>query len=188
MKKILLLGDSIRMNYQERVKECLEGKADVRHPATNCCFAKYTLRFVNNWLGLFDGEKPDIIHWNNGAWDMTWLSERQPVLTPLGEYVKTMTEIYHELRAFAPEAKIIFATTIPLGDGHPSKTGNRYRPLYNDVIVKVLRDEYGCDIDDLYAFALPHTGEYYAEDHTHLNDLGREMIGGEVARFLEQYL
>ena len=188
MKKILLLGDSIRLNYQERVKECLEGKADVRHPATNCCFSKYTLRFINNWLGLFEGEKPDIVHWNNGIWDTTTISERVPALTNLGEYVDTMTAIYHEIRAFAPEAKIIFATTTPLGTGHSNQKRRDRIVRYNDTIVKVLRDEYGCDIDDLYSFVLPHLGDYLAEDNVHLSDLGKEMVGGEVARFLEQYL
>ncbi|MBE6564208.1 MAG: SGNH/GDSL hydrolase family protein [Ruminococcaceae bacterium] len=188
MKKILLLGDSIRMNYQERVIECLKGKAEVRHPPTNCCFSKYTLRFINNWLKLFEGEKPDIIHWNNGIWDTTTISERVPALTNLGEYVDTMTDIYREMRAFAPEAKIIFATTTPLGDRAGTQKRRDRIAQYNSVIVPVLRDEYGCDIDDLYSFVLPHINEYLAEDTVHLSDLGKEKVGEEVARFLEQYL
>ncbi len=189
MKRVLLLGDSIRMNYQDRVKECLEGKADVRHPLTNGCFSKYTLRFINNWLGLFESEKPDVVHWNNGIWDTTTISERVPALTNPGEYVETMTQIYREIRAFAPEAKIIFATTTPLGEGHKSTQKRKDRiPLYNDVIVKVLRDEFGCEINDLYSFVFPRRSEFLAEDNVHLSPLGKQEIGAEVAAFIEKYL
>ena len=188
MKRVLLLGDSIRMNYQDRVKECLEGKADVRHPLTNGCFSKYTLRFINNWLGLFEGEKPDVVHWNNGIWDTTTISERVPALTNLGEYVDTMTQIYHEIRAFAPEAKIIFATTTPLGEKHSNAKRRERIVRYNEVIVKVLRDEYGCDINDLYSFVYPRIADFLAEDNVHLSPLGKQEIGAEVAAFIEKYL
>jgi hypothetical protein len=58
MKKILLLGDSIRQSYQSLVKEILSGKADVVWPEDNCRFAKYTLWYVNMWTDQFG--KPDI--------------------------------------------------------------------------------------------------------------------------------
>ena len=188
MKRVLLLGDSIRMNYQDRVKECLEGKADVRHPATNGCFSKYTLRFINNWLGLFEGEKPDVVHWNNGIWDTTTISERVPALTNPGEYVDTMTAIYREIRAFAPEAKVIFATTTPLGTAHSNQKRRERIAFYNSILVPVLRDEFGCEINDLYSFVYLHLGEYLAEDNVHLSPLGKQEIGAEVASFIERFL
>ena len=45
MKKIVLIGDSIRMGYDKYVKEALDGVADVYYPGENCRFAQYTLRF-----------------------------------------------------------------------------------------------------------------------------------------------
>ncbi|WP_257968099.1 hypothetical protein [Peribacillus deserti] len=35
MKKVLLLGDSIRMGYEPFVREALEGKAEVTAPEEN---------------------------------------------------------------------------------------------------------------------------------------------------------
>ena len=43
MKKLLLLGDSIRENYQDAVTAALAGRAEVVHPTQNCASASYTL-------------------------------------------------------------------------------------------------------------------------------------------------
>ncbi len=41
MKKLILLGDSIRMGYAAYVKEKLAGAAEVLFPEENCRFAQY---------------------------------------------------------------------------------------------------------------------------------------------------
>ena len=68
MTKILLLGDSIRENYQEKVKELLFGdNCEIFHPDENCRFSRYTLNSLKFWLPMCPN--PDIVHWNNGLWD-----------------------------------------------------------------------------------------------------------------------
>ena len=65
MKNILLLGDSIRQNYQEYVKECLQGMADVYYPNDNGRFCQYTLRYLHEWIGALSrhGEITfDVVH------------------------------------------------------------------------------------------------------------------------------
>ena len=49
MKKILLIGDSIRMGYCEYVKEALSDSAVVYYPPENCKFAVNVLRFMKEW-------------------------------------------------------------------------------------------------------------------------------------------
>lgn len=51
MKRILLLGDSIRQNYQSYVKENLAGIAEVFYPNENGRFGYYTLRYLHEWIG-----------------------------------------------------------------------------------------------------------------------------------------
>ena len=71
MKKVLLLGDSIRTGYAPFVRDLLDGKAEVFIPNANGAFLQNTLRFLQDWqadLGLTDGNV-DVIHWNNGLWD-----------------------------------------------------------------------------------------------------------------------
>ena len=61
MKKVLLLGDSIRMGYQSEVKKLLENEYEVMYPEDNGRFAAYTLWQVNQafkWtpdIALFPG-------------------------------------------------------------------------------------------------------------------------------------
>ena len=55
MKKIVLIGDSIRMGYDKYIKDSLAGKAEVFYPTENCKFAEYILRFAHGWK-------------NNGGW------------------------------------------------------------------------------------------------------------------------
>ena len=43
MKKVMLLGDSIRLGYRAKVAKLLEGQAMVAGPEENCRFSAYTL-------------------------------------------------------------------------------------------------------------------------------------------------
>ena len=49
MKKIILIGDSIRLGYDKYVKEALSGVAEVYYPDENCRFAEYVLRYAHTW-------------------------------------------------------------------------------------------------------------------------------------------
>ena len=102
MKRVMLIGDSIRLNYQSVVEEELSGEYSVWAPDENCRFAKYTLTELPRYKVAFSKKenekteaakltptidikdnliKPDIIHWNNGLWDtgITYEEEFQEV-------------------------------------------------------------------------------------------------------------
>ena len=64
---LVLLGDSIRGNYQQAVKDELANEARVYHPSENCRFTSYTLHLLRHWLPAVP--KPDVVHWNNGIWE-----------------------------------------------------------------------------------------------------------------------
>lgn len=64
MKNVVLLGDSIRMYYQEKVKELLGEDYQVFYPEENCKFSTLTLNSLKTWF--LDFLKADIIHFNNG--------------------------------------------------------------------------------------------------------------------------
>ena len=53
-------------------------------------------------------EGADIIHWNNGLWDVMRLHGDEP-LTPIDMYTAMLERIYKKIRFFFPNAKIIFA-------------------------------------------------------------------------------
>jgi len=111
MKKVLLLGDSIRMGYDEYVKELLEGKCEVFYAdADNGRFAAYTLWQANQFFRHHG--KFDVVHWNNGYWDMNVEAPMTEAMHPIDEYVHFLKRIIAEIRRNG--AEIIFATTTPV--------------------------------------------------------------------------
>ena len=69
MKKIVLIGDSIRKGYDRYTKMALEDVAEVYYPEENCRFAAYTLRHLPDWKDQFNsGDDVDCVHWNAGLW------------------------------------------------------------------------------------------------------------------------
>ena len=84
MKKVLLLGDSIRIGYQNDVKELLAGEYEVICPDDNGRFAAYTLWQANQMFKW----NPDIelVHFNNGYWDMNIEAPMTEAIHPIEEY------------------------------------------------------------------------------------------------------
>lgn len=81
MKNILLIGDSIcygappnSPGYGVLVQEKLKGIANVYKIDDNCRFVQYTLRYLWDWVRQVDAANIDVIHWNNGLWDVLRLN------------------------------------------------------------------------------------------------------------------
>lgn len=182
MKKIILLGDSIRMGYDKYVKDALEGVAEVYYPAENCKFAQYLLRFVHSWKG--EGKWPtdaDLVHWNAGLWDIVELFG-EPPMTSEEQYAEMIRRIDKLLRMMFPKAKIVFATSTSVEE-------EKYRPdfkrsndiirKYNDIAINALAQR-ECIINELfdYTLSLP---ESCRSDMTHFNTPdGMQAMGNKV--------
>lgn len=157
------------MSYQPLVKEKLQGIADVTGPEDNCRFVKYTL--WNFWGWVTELGKPDVIHWNNGIWDVYHLNPEVGIFTPLEEYMAYIKRLLKEMRR--AEARIIWATTTPVND----KCGvcnNAEVDRYNAEAVKFMKAE-GIEINDLNGILRKDIGRYIAEDGVHLTPEGMEM-------------
>ena len=111
MKKVLLLGDSIRMGYDDYVKELLEGKCEVYYDAAdNSRFAPYTLWQL---IQMYNQYGPfDLVHWNNGYWDMSFDKTTHEPLIPVEEYAHYLRRIARILKNKG--AKVVFAFTTPI--------------------------------------------------------------------------
>ena len=108
MKQVLILGDSISMGYREIVKQNLNGKADVCYYAENGRFSGYTLWLANQWVR--DNGAPDIVHWNNGIWDISLEEPLKGNFTPIDEYADHLKRTIDLLKR-AGTKHIIYATT-----------------------------------------------------------------------------
>ena len=180
MKKIVLIGDSIRLiGYGTPVEERLGGEFEVWQPDDNCRFAQYTLRGVWDWQDGIKGA--DIIHWNNGLWDICKLYG-DGEFTPIDEYVSTMLRLARLFKERA--ATVIFATTTPV---RPENVHNQNEVIdrYNKALVPKLQ-EIGIVINDLYTPIKTDVYKYICEDTIHLSEdgiaLAADMVESVIRR------
>ena len=174
MKKVVLIGDSIRqIGYGAPVAERLSDEFEVWQPADNCRFAKYTLRGLWDWKDGIRGV--DIIHWNNGLWDVSDLFG-DGEFTPIDEYVDIMLRL---ARLFLQRARVvIFATTTPVRPENPHNK-NETIGAYNEALIPKLR-ELGVVINDLYTPLAEDVYRFISDDLIHLSDEGISLAAGLV--------
>ena len=181
MIKITLLGDSIRMGYGQLVPGMLGDNYTVFQPADNCKFAKFTLRSILDWNVNIEGS--DIIHWNNGIWDISTCVDDAP-LTDIEDYVNTMTRIAVQLKKRAK--KVIFATTTPVRDPVGSGFESNARIIeYNRFVVPELQ-KLGIMINDLHSVVYPNIDKYVCEDNLHMNSSGYEALAKQVVKAIKE--
>ena len=180
MKNVLLLGDSRRMGYEPFVRKLLEGRAAVYGPAENGRWAGYTLNSLRFWLNDFPA--PDIVHWSCGLWD---LGDDYHIGRPFSlpeEYESAVERTVIVLRKLFPGVKIIFGTTMPVGDGDVTGIRN-----YNGIMAKVAEKK-GILVDDLFALMHDKMVPYDRGDGLHLNDEGNALVAAQVVSAIEEYL
>lgn len=176
MKKIVLLGDSIRqIGYGKRVAELLTAEGhEVWQPEDNCRYAKYTLCEIDNWKNQIKGA--DVVHWNNGLWDSCDRFHDGP-FTELDEYVKNMVRIARILKTYAKT--VIFATTTPVKP-EISSNSTVVVDVMNRAVVPALQAE-GVLINDLFGLVWPNLNKYIGNDLIHLSETGVEACAQQVA-------
>ena len=187
-KRVLLIGDSIRFGapnspgYGIYVKEMLSDIAEVYAPNENCRFVQYTLRYIFDWVKEIDEpEKIDVIHWNNGLWDVLRLNGDEP-LTPVNMYVEMLRRVYNMLKKLFPNAKIIFALSTSVMEEWATSNFFRFNrdiEEYNNKATELM-NELGVKINDLYSI----TREFdpsLRSDWVHYNEEGSKILAKKVS-------
>ena len=169
MKKVLLIGDSIRQGYDRFVKEAFSGEAEVYYPRENCRFTGYIMRNLTLWKGeLGCGDDVDLVHWNAGLWDNLILLDGKHH-TPLLQYRENIERISVFIGMLFPRAKVIFATSTPILEAETSdwvlRRLNADTEAYNAAACEAVR-KYGATVNDLYALASQLPDSYHS-DATH---------------------
>jgi hypothetical protein len=106
LPRLLLIGDSIARDYYPEVEKLLAGKAFVARLATSRFVADPVL--LKEIELVLDGTKFDVIQFNNGMHG--WQHSES-------EYQAAFPNLIKSIRAHAPNARLIWATTTPLRDG-----------------------------------------------------------------------
>lgn len=182
MKQIILLGDSIRMQYQKAVGEKLADFAEVSGPEENRRWSGYTLNSLRFWLPVLPS--PDLVQWNCGLWDMGDDYHEGRHFYPPDLYEETCRRICRILRQVTgkPDLKIVIATTTPTLHGDHEDILR-----YNGVLRKVAAEE-NARVNDLYAVVSSDREKMIGEDHIHLTPAGVEAVASRTAEVLRGIL
>ena len=182
MKRVILIGDSIKFGYYKYVKTALDGVAEVDHPKSSAMFGEYMLRFVHEWKKEHGWpDDVDLVHWNVGLWDALELLGDKP-LTSLEYYEDVIGRLHKRLRMLFPKAKLVFATSTAVQEekyGPDFRRHNATIEAYNAAALRALADTDEV-INDLYTVTSGCPAECYS-DMTHFDCReGVQLVGNAV--------
>lgn len=193
MKRVLLLGDSIRMGYDDLIRDMLKDECEVVYEEDNGRFSSYTLWQANQCFKTYG--RFDLVHWNNGYWDMNVEAPMTEAMHTVEEYVHFLGRIIHEIRRNG--AKIVFATTTPVpekgtsldntGTGMEISYDNNWVEQYNTAAKKLMEQEH-VPVNDLYALMLTRKDYYKCSDGLHLTEEGYRLCAEQAVRLIRKEL
>lgn len=189
MKKVILIGDSIRMGYQQTVREELAGAAEVVWPEMNGYDSRNVLAKIDEWA---IAPQPDLVHVNCGLHDLKRDRVRGEFQVPPEDYAANVEQILQRLTS-QTRAKILWATTTPVNERwhrlrKPFDRMEADVEVYNARALEIC-ERLGVLVDDLYTFVMrAGRDEYMSQDGVHFTDDGYEMLGIEVARVIRGQL
>ena len=188
---VILLGDSIRINYQQAVGESLTNQATLWSPKENCKHTLYTLQNLEKWL---TDQNPDVVHINAGLHDMFLTSKGGKPRHDIEFYEANLRNIFAQLKHLT-DARIIFALTTPVDESRQA-TSNYGRVVrrtsdvlkYNQAARRVAL-AHGVIVNDLHTAILKAGKEdILKEDGIHLSKKGQEVVGALVAQSITTQL
>jgi len=175
---VLLAGDSISIGYTPYVTQMLEGQYHVERVMNpnethiNWQTTTYSLEHVDDWL---DGRYYNIIHWNQGTWDVTYWRN-----VPVETYTENLGQLIAILQDHCDI--LIFATTTPVAENPGSlgtgRTNARIKE-YNAAAV-ALMISYGVAVNDLWV-VMDGQQDTYTTDGLHFSAAGSAVLGAAVA-------
>jgi len=182
LKTIVLIGDSIRMGYQEEVSQQLAEWATVWGPEENGGTSQNVLAHLDQWAL---SRPADVVHVNCGLHDIRREHHRDGPTVPLHVYAQNVRSILTRLKA-ETEAAVVWASTTPVNQ----EWHNRIKPFdrfardvetYNAAASEICL-ELGVPINDLCAL-VDSTGRdsLLLQDGVHFKPEGYALLGESVA-------
>jgi len=193
MKQVVLVGDSIRMGYEPRVRERLSGVAEVWGPEQNGGNSTNLLVLLHLWT---EHRKPDLIHFNCGLHDLRtlFLGSKETVV-PLDHYRRNLHTLIRIMRE-RTQAALVWATTTPVIDEDAHREHVVWQDFdrtndevlrYNEVAREVMKIE-NIPVNDLYAVVSTHgTASLQNGDGVHYSEAGSRVLGDAVADYLLEH-
>ena len=185
MRKIVLIGDSIRMGYQPYVESALSDSHSVWGPEQNGGTSVNVLNHLDEWV---ISRSPDVVHMNTGLHDI-----RRPIgmaqnTVNLDQYITNVKSIVTRILE-GTDARLIWALTTPVDEEKHNSTHRdigdfqRYSAdvlSYNQAVIYLLTD-LNVEINDLYGVITKAGLEAMMnQDGVHFNNRGYMLLAKAV--------
>ncbi|MBQ3080496.1 MAG: SGNH/GDSL hydrolase family protein [Clostridia bacterium] len=191
MKKVFLVGDSIRLGYDSCVRDLLENEAQVYWSNENARFVMHTLRYLHEWAQVdCDPEKIDVVHWNNGLWDALLLTG-DGTFTPIEHYEHALHRIAKRMKTVFPNAKIIFGLTTSVVttrvENYALVRRNEDIEAFNEAARRVMKEE-GVFVNDLYAVSSAMPDDMHTPEGVHFTPEGYKLLAEHVVKAVREVM
>ena len=178
---VVLIGDSIRMGYQDYVVSELSGRAEVWVPEENGGDSRNVLAHLDQWVLA---RQPDLVHVNCGLHDLKRAFGAESAV-PLAEYERNVRQILQRLQRELNGA-VVWATTTPVDENwhHQNKGFDRLEAdveAYN-AAARAVAVDLEVPIDDLFDVVEGEgKAQLLTQDGVHFTEEGSQLLGRVVA-------
>lgn len=158
LPRVLVIGDSISMNYHEAAKSALAGIANYHRIEGNCFSTEHGVKQMEIWLGNYQekGLHWDVIQLNHGLHDLKQpydakTGEWGDYAVPLTAYKANLEKEIAIMRKTG--AKLIWCSTTPVPNDNKGAYARRKgaSKVFNDAALEVIRRHPDILVTDLHA-------------------------------------
>jgi len=153
LPRVLVVGDSISMNYHNAAKEALKGRANYHRIEDNCWSTFRCVAFMAYWLGDYSrkGLRWDVIQFNSGLHDMKQKTLGGDYAVPVDVYKKNLRKQMEIMKKTG--ATLIWCSTTPVqNDSGSARYAFRTKGAerdFNQAAMEVMREYPEIQINDL---------------------------------------
>lgn len=194
-KRITLIGDSIRLGYQDYVPLYLNDPVEIWGPDDPRINTINILQEADSWIR---DRTANVIHINSGLEDLKRISfSSRKNLIPLGLYRENIERIIKYIHRVHPDTLILWATTTPVDDEKIISVRRETEGFmfyqediinYNEVLIDTCQ-KLGIPVNDLYKFIMSgDPSRILLEDGIHFTEMGYELLGEQVADAIQLFL
>jgi len=151
LPRVLVVGDSISMNYEKAAKAALKRIANYHRNDGNCFSTYHGIAFMEYWLGDYTqkGLQLDVIQFNHGLHDLKQRSPGAKYAVPIEAYKKNLKKEIQIMKKTG--ATLIWCSTTPVPNSRGGKYGRQKgaEKVFNEAALEVMREYPGIQINDL---------------------------------------
>ena len=194
-RKVALIGDFIRLEYQPKVSGFLGDKAILWGPEEDAGNTVNVLEHIKDWI---TADQYDIIHINSGLNDLRTIDYvgNEPMI-PLEFYARNVESIIKLINKYSPGSVVVWATTTPVIDNlfinfHENlqdfQMKNEDVIRYNTAAINIVT-RLGTAVNDIYSYIMEGDASSIVDfDGVHYTDYGYELIGERISNVISKII